>query len=515
MRLDDLNELTSILPAWVPWAGPSIALATLVFVSLVVMVVLVQGAFRTASRAETWTERARSVHVARTGAAIAVLLLPAVGVVAATAFVGPLAAVPRPFVMGVLGVVGVVTAILQSSVVDRYVHGPSDAGLLRSAFGVVISYSPLLALIVLGWFAPSDLISWPMLPWAVVVLVVVYAWLRIPLLMMRTPLARAADDRTSTIVERAAESLSMDVELVLEFRTRQPNAFAFPWLGVVAFTTGLLDALDDEELEAITHHELAHLSESAGLTRLRQAQILALTPIVAARPLFGTFGVVGPVAAVLCFVAVTVIARRRALAAEHASDTAAVESIHRSEVYARALEKTYRIGLIPAVLRRATHGQLHERLLAAGVEPDFDPPAPPSRVRGLAALLAGVVVLAGAWFSPWLAYIMAGSDSLVPTHLAAALPIYGSDPLVSLAFEAELEERWGDAAILYDAAADGRPAEALLRLEAVRSWAYAGDCVRAERSADSLDRVTRIDDLRYAEELIDWCDLTGGLPTSG
>ena len=218
-------------------------------------------------------------------------------------------------------------------------------------------------------------------------------------------------------------------------------------------------------------------------------------------------------AAILSFVAITEIVRQRGMAAERASDAAAVESIHRSDAYGRALEHTYRIGLIPAVLRRATHGQLHERLEAAGVEPDFDPPAPPPRLRGLVALGATVAVFMAAWLSPWLAFFATGGDSLVPTHLSSTLPVYGSEALEWLASEAEFVEHWRDAAILYDAAADVRPANQFLRLEAVRSWAYAGDCAQADRAAAELDPGT--EDLRFADELVDWCELTGGLPPSG
>lgn len=512
MRDVSLSELTSVLPAWVPWAGPLLALVTFGAAYLVFRLVVVEGALRSATDTEPWTERARHVHVARLGAAMAVLLLPVLGGLASASLVGPVSAVPRPAVTVTLAVIGAAAAIRLSSRVERYVHGPSEEGLLHSATGIVLSFAPVLALIALGWFAPSELSSWAMVPWFVATLVVIRLWLRAPLLMLGTPLAREADAQTSNIVERAAESLAITVDRVIEFRTRQPNAFAFPWLDVTAFTTGLLDALDDEELEAITHHELAHLAESAGLTRLRQAQLYALIPIVATRPLIGMFGILGPVAAVVFFVATTEVARRRGLAAEHASDSAAVESIHRSEVYAHALEKTYRIGLIPAVLRRSTHGQLHERLEAAGIDPDFDPPAPPSRSRALAALLATTALFAAAWFSPWLTYAVTGSDSLVPTHLSAAIPIYGSDPLESLAFEAELEERWSDAAILFDAASDVRRADGYLRLEAVRLWAYAGLCAEAEASTELLAPETLADDLRYADDLIDWCELTGGVP---
>lgn len=76
MRNDTLNEITSVLPAWLPWAGPALALVALGAVYLVVALILVRGALRSASESETWTERARHVHMARTGAAVAVLVLP-------------------------------------------------------------------------------------------------------------------------------------------------------------------------------------------------------------------------------------------------------------------------------------------------------------------------------------------------------------------------------------------------------------------------------------------------------
>jgi Zn-dependent protease with chaperone function len=510
MTRERLSELTSVLPGWVPWAGPLFALGTFGAVYLIVRWFVVHGALRAASRHDAWTERARHVHVARIGAAIAVLLLPVAGVIATISFVGPLTPIPRTPLALMLAAAGAVSAVLASAAVERYVHGQSGEGLLHSVLGVVISYSPLLALAALGWFAPSELTNWTLVPWLTLVCAVVYVWLRAPLVILHTPLAADAGPRTSGIVERASETLSVNVDRVIEFRTRQPNAFAFPWLNVLAYTTGLLDALDDDELEAITHHELAHLTESAGLTRLRQAQLYALVPIVATRPLLGTLGIAGPIAAVLLFVAVTEIVRRRGLAAEHASDSAAVDAIHHSEVYGRALEKTYRLGLIPAVLRRATHGQLHERLEAAGVDPDFEPPLPPSGFRPLVALGGVLMVFLAAWFSPWLLYAVAGGESEAPIHLASAFPVYGSEALETQAFEAEFEERFGDAAILYEAAASVRPDNPFLRSEAVRAWAFAGDCSRASEGVGLLDRAEHAEDVRYAEEWVDWCEQTWG-----
>ena len=51
--------------------------------------------------------------------------------------------------------------------------------------------------------------------------------------------------------------------------------------------------------------------------------------------------------------------------------------------YARALEKLYRINLIPAVMpaRGQIHPHLYDRMLAAGVTPDFPRPKPPGTLH--------------------------------------------------------------------------------------------------------------------------------------
>jgi hypothetical protein len=64
-------------------------------------------------------------------------------------------------------------------------------------------------------------------------------------------------------------------------------------------------------------------------------------------------------------------------------------------VYARALSRLGEVNLIPAVGWAAgTHPHLYDRLLAAGQEPDFPRPPPPSRARMWIALGCGVPVAA-------------------------------------------------------------------------------------------------------------------------
>lgn len=515
MSRDLLNEIAGVLPGWLLWAGPVLAATSVAGIYLVFRLVVVESSLRTAARLDHWTKRARHVHAARIGAALSTVLLPGFGIVATIAFVGQLTVVPSRVVGMALVLIGLGAGLRLLSVVSRHIYGPPYEKRFQPTLGVLLGIAPFVLLIALGWIAPSEVTSWLIAPWLVLVLAVVRGWLRAPLLLLGTPFAYDADDRVATIVARAASRPGLDVTRVITFRSRQPNAFAFPWLGVLAFTTGLLDILDDDELEAITYHELAHLAEAPGLTRLRVSQLYSLVPIAALRPLAGSFGVVGPLVAFLFFAIVTEVVRRRSVSAERASDAAAVDAIHHSEVFGRALEKTYRIGMIPAVLRRATHGQLHERLEAAGLEPDFEPPRPPPRLRLLVAILCSFTLLVAAWFSPWMAYVITDDESLIPTQLSAVLPIYGTDALAWLASEAEFAERWRDAAVLYEAAAVVRSAEPYLRTEAVRSWAYAGDCDRAAASAERLDPAADADDRRISEELVEWCELTGGLQTSG
>lgn len=120
----------------------------------------------------------------------------------------------------------------------------------------------------------------------------------------------------------------------------------------------------------------------------------------------------------------------------------------------------------------------HERLAAAGVEPEFEIPTPPPSTPVLVAMVGGAVALGIVMFSPWLVHRVVGPGSDVPIRMSAVLPIHGSDPLETLAHGAELEERLGDAALLYEAAAQ-TSADPYLRSAALKLRAFAGECDRA------------------------------------
>ena len=177
----------------------------------------------------------------------------------------------------------------------------------------------------------------------------------------------------------------------------------------------------------------------------------------------------------------------------------------------RALEKTHRVGLIPAVLKRSTHGPLHERLTAAGIQPDFDVPSPPSLKRGLGLLGAVALTFMIAISSPWLAFAVLDDSSEIPLQMAVALPVYGVDSLETLALEAQADGRWRDAAVLFEAVLRVSPDNELARYEVLHAWASAGECDRVIAVAEELDHESNETYAVYVEDLADWCRLTGGI----
>lgn len=83
---------------------------------------------------------------------------------------------------------------------------------------------------------------------------------------------------------------------------------------------------------------------------------------------------------------------------EKRADQFAIESeFINPEVYARALERLYQTNQMPAVMPRRSnkiHPDLYDRMLAAGVTPDFPKPQPPSRLSWTSYMaLAGLFAL--------------------------------------------------------------------------------------------------------------------------
>src|SRR5205823_45956 len=105
-------------------------------------------------------------------------------------------------------------------------------------------------------------------------------------------LARLASPRLSAVVARAAERVGLRPRATYEIPSSNANAFAFPLSGRLAFTTTILDVLDDDELTAVCAHELGHLAEPRALSWCRVAPLLFLGPLAATPLIYAWCGLV-------------------------------------------------------------------------------------------------------------------------------------------------------------------------------------------------------------------------------
>ena len=99
----------------------------------------------------------------------------------------------------------------------------------------------------------------------------------------------------------------------------------------------------------------------------------------------------------LALVIVTLIfvqlSRRLSQRLESRADRIARSNEGDDGTYARALARLYEENLLPAVnpSKRQTHPHLYDRLLAAGVEPDYPRPAAPETMATHGGILAGLL----------------------------------------------------------------------------------------------------------------------------
>ncbi len=504
------EQIRALVPGWVEWLGPLLFLLALAAIIGLVPVVAVRAAARRIDLDDPWTEQARNAHAARVSIGWAVATVPAGIWLLSTITIGPVGWLPS----WLFGLGGAIAAVLVIARIAWALEGlvlrqpiPGWAGFLR---GFLVRLLPLTAIIVLAVVAPSRLSSPWMMLWVPLVVAVPLS-LRFQLeFLARFGLAAPADERLTSIVARAAARAGLEVPVVSVVEHHQPNAFAFPWRGTVAFTSRAIAVLTEDELESVALHELGHLAESAVASRIRLATLFAWIPIAAVKPVLGSLDTSGVAAFVVVLIGLAALVRRFATRMEARSDDHVIANLDQSETYGRALEKIYRIGLIPAVLRRPTHGQLHERLEASGLSPDFEPPEPPP-VRPLvlstaAAVLVGLVIMA----APVLATIGADVSSPEPAHLALALGNYEPWAFERLGQLAEVEKDFEAAAGFYAAAVDVSPEpDLLINLVYVRS--ILGVCADAATAMSELvGRDGSADDVALAAEWVDWCRQQSG-----
>lgn len=200
---------------------------------------------------------------------------------------------------------------------------------------------------------------------------------------------KEGSERLCRIVDEVAGRMRVPVRACYLFGGPNAAAFAMPITREVLFSERLMEICPDDEVASIAAHELGHLAESKAVVAGRILGSLSLFPLVFIQWSIARFGIGGLVGPGLAVAGIAIFARRLARRMETVADAAAARVECEEGVYARALERLYRDNQLPAVnaTNRGTHSHLYDRLIQAGVVPDYPRPEPPAANTMLGTLL--------------------------------------------------------------------------------------------------------------------------------
>jgi Zn-dependent protease with chaperone function len=475
-----IDEARSLLPTWVVW-GPLLLTVPLAFlVALVFSWLGTALALRPLARAggAFWVERARLAYPGAVVAARTALLLPLLFGVVFLLLPGGLCPVPSPALAALVALASFTGGRVVAHHAQSRIHPGrlTLADKLRAEATVWLYFGiGLVALIAAALCMP------PHFDWRAAALVAIaaagmtFSVTGCGFLFVRAAgLAWPARPRLQAVVGRATErSGAAHPRAVYEIALPVANAWVLPFLGVLLYTPRILDVLADEELEVVTAHELAHLSEPWQTLLGRVLPLYLLVPLTATFPLLASIGVAGVLAvegvAVAGLVFVNWLSRRM----ERRADEAARAGEDEAGIYARALARAYEANLAPAVSPGSggTHPHLYDRLLAAGIQPEFDRPSPPSRWRVSIGLSVSVGLPVALLLAGLVAGLMVYQDERL-LHLALALRGGNARNLSDLAQQRFLQREWAAAATLYRAAGE---------IDGVSPWYPANEAIALAR----------------------------------
>lgn len=187
------------------------------------------------------------------------------------------------------------------------------------------------------------------------------------------------DERTLRIVTEAAKQSNTVFRHVWIFDS--PISYGAAMIGTkdLLFSNSLVEYLSDDELSSICHHEFAHLGELLSVKIRRFSAYLSFLPLVLAIPMVHRYSMTGLALLLLPFLIIVWISNRLSRKMEVRADSIASSKQVSEGVYARALEKLYRNNHTPVVMSRKDlpHPHLYDRMINAGLTPDYPRPKPP------------------------------------------------------------------------------------------------------------------------------------------
>ena len=339
-----------------------------------------------------WTEQARLFYPARASGWINTFLIPA-NLVSAQFILAPempswwLPLAIAAWLGAVMGTFPFEREVFPRLDFRRWLLHVCSAWTLRFVFWFVFIGCALIMPEEFGWPAVA-------IAGAVLLFHLWLLWgLRVKTLCW-TRLLKPADERLQRIVTETASHMGVRTRGVWMLAGIYAQAYALPTTRELLFSERLLEICDDKEVSAVCAHELGHLTESKTTLLRRVAGTFVLFPLLFIKPAFHADN---PFALLLFVIPLLLLLFVKGLSVrmEKRADQVATNAQIETGVYGRALEKLYRENLIPAVNagNRRTHPHLYDRLLAAGVTPDFPKPPPPKRLCWTSYLmLAGLFV---------------------------------------------------------------------------------------------------------------------------
>lgn len=220
-------------------------------------------------------------------------------------------------------------------------------------------------------------------------------WLPLFKLFPRKP--EPEEERLNAIVKEVSAQTGMIPRWTFYGKSPQARAGALVHLRSIVITSRAMEILDDDELRAVLHHEMAHLREGLVVRLSRLLPLAGFAVFIFFPPVLHHYGFGGVMLLALCPFLCGRLAGTIARRMEHRADDAAIHGAN-PEKYARALEKFYEANQMPAVMRSNTmvHPHLYDRMLTAGVTPDYRRPDRPGPMAwpGWAVLLVPVVLFA-------------------------------------------------------------------------------------------------------------------------
>lgn len=359
-----------------------------------------------------WTERARLLFPTRRAARVNLFFLAIVVSIAT----GAIAPQLNPLVTAIPTFFG---ALLAGYFLNREIFpGMTFAQWLQFIVAIWFLFSPAIVFFIAAYAMPGNfgLAAWTIGVCATIVLLTLQFGLNIRLLRffrIFTP----APERLVMLVREVSDKMNIPAPITWIADAPISNAAALPGPRQLVFTEKLLATHSDDEIKSICAHELGHLTEPEKVRLSRLLLPLLALPLIFVKPIES---VIGPALngsstdsgwnTLLCSLSIVlvpvvfcmIVAKRLGQRMEKRADQVALKTEEDPAVYARALERLYQTNQSPAVMPRrmrpSVHPDLYDRIVAAGITPDFPKPAPPAKLCWTTFVLIGICCL------PFVAY---------------------------------------------------------------------------------------------------------------